>query len=158
MNSVIFSKKKQENDLVENPLYILQESRLIIKHKKGKNVFNISQVSNLRILKNRKSATNIYFLLGMSLFGFFGVITFEMNLIIGVLSVIVFLIAVFSFFFKRHTYDLLINVHNLGFRKFRLSKNEISPAKELVSIYKTLYFEKNNEFQNKLDFESWKQS
>ncbi len=90
--------------------------------------------------------------------GFFGVSTFGMNIIIGVLSLILFVIAIFNYFLRQPSYDLLINVHNLGFRKFRLSKHEVSSAKELVSIYKALYFEKNNEFQNKLDFESWKLS
>ncbi len=158
MNLVISQKKPQVKDLAENSLYILQESRLIIKHKKGNNTYNTSQISNLRILKTRKSKSNFVFLMGISLMGFFGVSTFGMNIIIGVLSLIIFIIAVFGYFLRQPTYDLMINVHNLGFRKFRLSKHEVSSAKELVSIYKALYFEKNNAFQNKLDFESWKLS
>lgn len=129
-----------EKVVEENPLLILLESKIIIKNKKERIGIYLSQISNVRVIKNRDLTLSILVLVNSILFYLLVLSPMNLNLEFSFLSITIFsILFVISFFIKKYNYKLLINQGKFGFNEITISKSNKIHAENFVSKFKNTY-------------------
>lgn len=128
---------KIEKVLEENPLVIRLESKVIIKNNNEKIEFDLSQISNIRIIKKRNLIINIT-LFSIAVVFYLNIMELKnVGSLLMYLSLLVFsFLLVIAYWFKSYTYTLLINKGLFGFKEISLSKNNIQYAENFMSKFK----------------------
>ena len=62
MSLVLEQNEKIEDDILKTPLYTLYADHIVINCKDGNKVFNLNEISNIRLQKKRNFSVNIFIL------------------------------------------------------------------------------------------------
>ncbi|MFV8337343.1 hypothetical protein ACNQF7_14855 [Flavobacterium sp. RSP29] len=152
MNKNFSHPNSIEEILEENPFLILLESHVIIKNDKERIYVSLSQILNIRVVKNRDSTVTIL------VFNFSALLYLLFLSPLNLHFAFQFLYLVFlSFSFiissslKNYNYKLLINKGKFAFNEISVSKNNIVHAENFAAKFKnnTISEMNNNEFDYK---------
>jgi len=145
MSLILEREEKIEDDNLKTPLYTLYARHIVINCKDGNKVFNLSEISNIRLQKKRNFSINIFILLFTLVIFAITFNYFERDLIYYI-SIIVFSAAsvAVSLWLKHYTYMLFFNTSRSNYIKLRMSKKELPFALHLVTLFKSGYLHKNN--------------
>ena len=140
MSLVLESAEKIGDDVLKTPLFTLYDCHIVIKNKHEKKVFNLSEITNVRLRKKRNFFKNIFFLL-FTLFVYSFISDYcDRNFVCNILLFVVTIaLSLVSLSIENYTYVLYINMNHLAFRKLRLSKKEVPYALYFVSVFKSGY-------------------
>lgn len=145
-----------EKVVEENPLLILLESKVIIKNKRERIGINLSQISNVRLIKNRNLTLSVLVLVHFILFYFLVLSPMKFHFAFSLMFItILSILFVISFFIKNYTYKLLINQGKFGFNEITISKTNSIHAENFVSKFKNTY--STNMSNAELDFQKLKE-
>lgn len=157
MSTCLSNIANLDDGLYKNPFFKLYESHLVIKCNEEMKIFHLDKISNVRFSKKRNFTVNIVlFLITLLIYSSVSDYLGDFFLYRVLLFVMVLVTSVISLWIKNYDYSLYINLNHFGFRKLKISKKQSLYVEDFVSIYKTKYFEKNN--QNDLDFINFKHS
>lgn len=145
MSLVLEQNEKIEDDILKTPLYTLYADHIVINCKEGEKVFNLSEISNIRLQKKRNFSVNIFILFFTLLIYSITFNYFDRNFIYySVLVLFTAAVGVVSLRLKRYTYMLFFNTSGSNYIKLRMSKKELPFALHLVTLFKSGYLHKNN--------------
>jgi hypothetical protein len=138
-------EEKIENDDLKTPLYTLDDRQIIIKSEEGKIVFNLDEISNVRLQKKRNFSINILFLFFTLLVYSITSDYFHRNFISYILLIVITIaLSVVSLWLEHYTYVLFINTNGFNYIKLRLSKKDLPSALHLIALFKSGYLTKYN--------------
>ncbi len=124
--------KRSQNVVQENPLYLVSESKLIFRNKYT--IINLSQISNIRLIKYRSFRLNITLL--VLFYALYIIVSSYLNFDCILLDITIGLIPILvSFTIKRYPCKLLINVNNCNYNEIAVGKTNLSFAKMLVDSF-----------------------
>lgn len=120
------------NVMKENPLYFISESKLVFKKKNV--TVNLSQITDLRLIKFRSFRLNIiilalFYMLGIILSPYLKLDIVLFNLIFGFVPLLC------SFYIKRYSYKLLINENNCNYNEIVVNRDNLNLAKMLIDSF-----------------------
>lgn len=155
--STVIGSETPDVRLINNPLFKLYESHLVLNIEEEKKVFHIDEISNVRYSKKRNFTINIT-LLFLILFTYCFLSDFHNNFFLSTVLLVVAAVmsVLICFCIRNHNYTLFINIKHFGFREFKISKKESPHAEYFVSIFKPKFL--NQKLQNDLNFVHFKQS
>jgi hypothetical protein len=143
MSLVLENEEKIGGDVLKTPLFTLYDSHIVIKHKDEKKIFNLNEITNVRLQKKRNFSKNIFFLFFTLLVYSFTSDYFDISFVCNILLfVITMVLSVVSLSIENYTYELYINMKHLTFRKLRLSRKDAPYALYFVSVFKSGYLKK----------------
>lgn len=127
---------KIEKIVEENPLFILLDSKVIVKNKKEKITFYLNQISNVRVKKLRDRSPSVIALVNLILFYLLFLSTLNLSSTIKILCVTVLTILfIISFFIKKYTYKLVINQGKFKFNEITITKDNNTYAEKLIATF-----------------------
>lgn len=146
MSLVLECEKKIGNEILKMSLFQLYDEHLVITIKDEKQVFNLSEITHLRIKKQINYFTYIFFVIFMLLFYYLMTGYFESNILfLFFLFTITVASIIADFSLQKYTYVLYLNTSSIGTIKFSLPKKYVDDAFHLISILKSGYLRKYKE-------------
>lgn len=143
MSLVLENEEKIGGDVLKTPLFTLYDSHIVIKHKEEKKIFNLNEITNVRLQKKRNFSKNILFLFFTLLVYSFTSDYCDRSFVCNIfLFIITIASIVVSLSIEFYNYVLYINMSHLAFRKLKLSKKEVPCALYFVSAFKSGYLTK----------------
>lgn len=126
------NQKRSQNVVQENPLYLVSESKLIFRN--NYTIINLSQISDIRLIKHRSFRLNItilalFYVLYIIVSPYLNFDRILLDITIGLIPLSV------SFTIKRYSCKLLINVNNCNYNEIVVRKTNLSFAKILVDSF-----------------------
>ncbi len=148
MNLLVEGENKIEVDVLQKPFFGIDDHRVVIKFKKGEEVFNLNEVTKVRLQKERNVSINSILLFFTLLFYsitsdyyyyFDGHFTDHFSsYVITIVCIIV------SLSLEFYTYELYVHTKNQGFKKLTLSTKDESQAMYFASLFKSDSFKQCN--------------
>jgi hypothetical protein len=148
MSLLLESEKKIDVNVLQKQSFSIDDHRVVIKFKEGEEVFNLNEVTKVRLQKERNVSINSILLLFTLLmysitsdyYDFFeGHFTYHfLSYAFTIVGIIV------SVSVEFYTYELYIHTKNRGFKKLRLSKKDESQAMYFASLFKSDSFKQCN--------------
>jgi magnesium-transporting ATPase (P-type) len=143
MSLVLESEEKIGDDVLKTPLFTLYDSHIVIRHKDEKKVFNLNEITNVRLQKKRNFSKNIFFLFFTLLVYSFASDYFDRSFVWNILLfVITIASSVVSLSIEHYSYVLYINMTHFGYRKLIMAKKDVANATYIVSLFKNGYLKK----------------
>lgn len=137
MNENFSIPNKIEKVVEENPLLILLESKVIIKKDRERISISLSQISNVRVIRNRDLTLSILVLVFLAVFYILVLSPINLNIGFSFLSLtLVSFLFIVSFSIKNYTYKLLINQGKFGFNEITISKSNSIHAESFAAKFK----------------------
>ena len=112
-----------ENSMDKNPLFLINDSTLVMEINGEKVNLDIDQITNVRVIKFRDLTLNVVLLIASISFCLLWVESFFVVDIVPV-AISLFLFT-FSIFTRRFSCKLLINIRKCAFYEFVISKNNL---------------------------------
>lgn len=145
MSLVIEQSEKIEDDILKTSLYTLYADHIVINCKEGEKVFNLNEISDIRLQKKRNFSINIFILFFTLLIYSITFNYFDRNFIYySVIVLFTVALGVISLRLKRYNYMLFFNTSGANYIKLRMTKNDLPYSLHLVSLFKSGYLHKNN--------------
>ncbi|TDD95056.1 hypothetical protein [Flavobacterium cellulosilyticum] len=144
MNESITIPSKIEKIVEENSLLILSESKVFIKNNDHRISISLSQISNVRVIKNRDYTFSILVLVFSSLFYILVLSPINMSFAFSFLYITLIYIVI-TFLVKNYTYKLLINKGKFSFLEISISKRNSVHAESFATKFKNSDISKMSE-------------
>jgi Na+/glutamate symporter len=146
MNKNFSHSNRIEKILEENPFLILLESYVIIKNDKKRIRISLSQISNIRVVKNQDLTITILTCTFSALLYVLFLAPLNLHFAFQFLYfVILSFFIIISHSLKNYSYKLLINKGKFGFAEIAISKNNIRHAENFaVKFKKSINSKMNN--------------
>lgn len=142
MNLVLEREQKIENDDLKTPLYRVFDCQIIIKSKEGKKVFNLDEITNIRLQAKRNFSINIPVLFSFLAY-VFTADYFDINFIFYIiLTVFIIILTGISMFLEDYIYVLFVNTSGNNYVKLRMSEKDVTYAFNLVVLFESGYLNK----------------
>ena len=124
-----------ENNCTRGTFFTLQDSAVTLDNNGVPMRIPIKQITNVRLIKQRNFALNLFTFLS-SLLIFFSCMQFfaKHDVIQGFLYFVIFCLLVVSFYVRRFTYKLLINKGRGEYSELQITKNKLACARYFMTL------------------------
>ncbi|MFV5693037.1 hypothetical protein ACM55K_13505 [Flavobacterium sp. LT1R49] len=149
MNKILSTPNKIEKVLEENAFLILLESHVLIKNGKERIRVSLSQISNIRIVRNRDLTVTIVVFAFSALLYLLFLAPLNLHFVFQFFySILILFFIIISYSLKNYRYKLLINKGIFAFNEIAISKNNIVHAQNFAAKFKnnTISEMNNQEF------------
>lgn len=145
MNKNYSHPNRIEKILEENPFLILLESHVLIKNDKKRICVSLSQISNIRVVKNTDLTITILTFNFSALLYLLFLAPLNLHFAFHFLCfVILSFFIIISHSLKNYSYKLLINKGKFDFAEIAISKNNIGHAENFVIKFKKSIISETN--------------
>jgi hypothetical protein len=117
--------------------FFIDDSVVVLGNNGEKVILNLSQITNIRIIKNRNLSLNLILLYLSVILCFITSQFLDKHISIQLTSSIGIALGILiSIFVKRFSYKLLVNIGVGGFNEFLVTKGNLACAESFVSLFK----------------------